>query len=83
MYRSDCDDFLVFEDNGFTQPPSSSGGKGRIDKFREIERQGDASTIELYYSHNSHSAEFSRCFVLHIRNSIRRTNEKLHVIEIR
>lgn len=24
MYRSDCDDFLVFEDNGFTQPPSSS-----------------------------------------------------------
>jgi len=24
MYRSDCDDFLVFEDSGFTQPPSSS-----------------------------------------------------------
>ena len=24
MYKSDCDDFLVFEDNGFTQPPSSS-----------------------------------------------------------
>lgn len=24
MYRSDCDDFLVFEESGFTQPPSSS-----------------------------------------------------------
>lgn len=24
MYKSDCDDFLVFEDSGFTQPPSSS-----------------------------------------------------------
>lgn len=27
MYRSDCDDFLVFEDSGFTQPPSSSAKK--------------------------------------------------------
>lgn len=25
MWRSDWDDFLVLEDNGFTQPPSSSG----------------------------------------------------------
>lgn len=24
IYRSDCDDFLVFEERGFTQPPSSS-----------------------------------------------------------
>lgn len=27
MYRSDCDDFLIFEDSGFTQPPSSSTKK--------------------------------------------------------
>lgn len=24
IYRSDCDDFLIFEDNGLTEPPSSS-----------------------------------------------------------
>lgn len=27
MYRSDCEDFLVFEVRGFTQPPSSSAKK--------------------------------------------------------
>jgi len=29
-YKSDCDDFLVFEDSGFTQPPSSSAEINRL-----------------------------------------------------
>lgn len=30
MYRSDCDDFLGFEDSGFTHPPSSSAKRQTI-----------------------------------------------------
>lgn len=58
MYKSDCDDFLVFEDNGFTQPPSSSV---------EISRTVDYGITGVTYRYKNNQIKFNEnatCYVL-------------------
>lgn len=51
MYRSDCDDFLVFEDSGFTQPPSSSAKSETEELVREGGAYGILSDLQTTDSH--------------------------------
>jgi len=76
MYKSDCDDFLVFEDNGLTQPPSSSVKMEGLTSRFKIRNANRIFTQSTQMVLNSASASCCR-----FENSIRQKQKLLKYVK--